>query len=145
MADSQFRERRSAFKDETDEAPDTTVADAEPAAAEAEIAKADTTADATAEPAEAEPADDFMEGVELPPASFLEIVQYLAIQAIQFLGDMPLNEAGERRVMPREAKHFIDLLGILEESTRGNLSAEESRVLEQILADLRVRWLAVGK
>ncbi|CAN5200305.1 hypothetical protein BH18GEM1_BH18GEM1_01960 [soil metagenome] len=134
MVENRFRERRSAFSDEKQE--------------EAEIAPTTTTAEAlTAEPPSApseEPGPDALEDIDLPEASFLEIVQYFAIQAIQFLGEMPLNEGGERRVMPREAKHFIDLLGILEERTRGNLSDEESRFLEQILTDLRMRYLQVG-
>lgn len=87
---------------------------------------------------------DGLDEIELPEASFLEIVQYFVIQAIQFLGDMPMNEQGERRVMPREAKHFIDLLGVLEERTRGNLPDGEARYLEQLLADLRVRYLQVS-
>lgn len=91
-----------------------------------------------------EETESLADEIELPEPSFLEIVQYFAIQAIQFLGDMPMNEQGERRVMPSEAKHFIDLLGILEERTRGNLPDGEARYLEQLLADLRVRYLQVS-
>lgn len=88
------------------------------------------------------PADVYGPG-GLPAPSFAEIVQVFALQALQFLGEVPLNEAGERHVFPEEAKHFIDLLGILQERTRGNLSPDESRFLEQLLADLRVRYLRI--
>jgi hypothetical protein len=40
------------------------------------------------------------------------------------------------------ARHTIDLLGVLEEKTRGNLSGEEERLLSQVLFDLRTRYVA---
>lgn len=43
------------------------------------------------------------------------------------------------------AQHMIEILGLLEEKTRGNLSAEERQLLEQVLFELRVRFMeAVG-
>lgn len=155
MTDGKFRERRSAYteEDREDGAGRTAKptfdepAEAPPASRTQPTTEAPPsaeTAERSAEPRAAEADLDPLAGVELPPASFIEIVQYFAIQAIQFLGEMPLNDAGERRVMPREAKHFIDLLGILQEKSRGNLSPEESRYLEDFLADLRLRYLRVG-
>jgi len=38
------------------------------------------------------------------------------------------------------ARHTIDMLGILEEKTRGNLTGEEERLLHQVLMDLRLRF-----
>ncbi|HUP01995.1 MAG TPA: DUF1844 domain-containing protein [Gemmatimonadota bacterium] len=157
MTESKFRERRSAFVEEDEEGQEETdeALAAEPSPAEPSSAGPPPAAAPRAGPTETGPLGareedrdggefDPLEGIELPEASFLEIVQYFAIQAIQFLGDMPLNEEGERRVMPREAKHFIDLLGILEDRTRGNLTAEEARYLDGILTDLRLRYLRIG-
>ena len=149
MTDGKFRERRSAYteEDQEDGAGGTAEPTLDEPAESPRAARTPPAADAD-EPSPEPPVEtadlDPLAGVELPPASFLEIIQYFAIQAIQFLGEMPLNEAGERRVMPREAKHFIDLLGILQEKTRGNLTPEESRYLEDFLADLRLRYLRVG-
>lgn len=86
---------------------------------------------------------DRLDRMEIPEASFLEIVQPLEIQALQFLGEVPITETGEKRVLPRWAKHVIDLLGLLEERTRGNLPEEEKQYLEQVLAELRMRYLRV--
>lgn len=88
---------------------------------------------------------DRLDQMEIPEPSFFEIVQPLEIQALQFLGVVPLTEGGEKRVLPRWAKHVIDLLGLIEERTRGNLSDEEKRYLETVLTELRTRYLQVSK
>lgn len=87
---------------------------------------------------------DRLDQIEIPEASFLEIVQPLEIQALQFLGEVPLTESGEKRVLPRWAKHVIDLLGLLEERTRGNLPEDEMQYLDQVLTELRMRYLRVS-
>jgi hypothetical protein len=43
------------------------------------------------------------------------------------------------------ARQTIDLLALLEKKTRGNLSGEEERLLEQVLCDLRMRYVEVSK
>ncbi|HYV05968.1 MAG TPA: DUF1844 domain-containing protein, partial [Blastocatellia bacterium] len=43
------------------------------------------------------------------------------------------------------ARHLIDMLGMLQTKTRGNLTAEEDSLLENILADLRMQFVAVSK
>ena len=43
------------------------------------------------------------------------------------------------------AKHSIDMLALLEEKTRGNLDGEEERILQQVLYDLRMRYVAIAK
>ena len=59
------------------------------------------------------------------------------------LGDAPHPESGEVKIDLGLAKQTIDILGMLEEKTRGNLTADEARFLEGLLADLRLRY--VGK
>jgi hypothetical protein len=129
MTDGKFRERRSAFSDETGlgaEIP-SEVRETPPEPIRDEVVSRD-------------PVDH----IELPEPSFLEIVQYLALQAMQFMGDVPIGADGERRVLPDQAKHFIDLLEILHHRTEGNLSDAEAQILEQILADLQVRFLQLS-
>ena len=65
-------------------------------------------------------------------------------RALGFLGQLPLTPEGDRRVLPQWAKHEIDLLGILEERTRGNLPAEERQALDQTLDQLRTLYLKVA-
>ncbi|NIP84832.1 MAG: DUF1844 domain-containing protein [Planctomycetales bacterium] len=81
----------------------------------------------------------------LPPADFQTIVSLLATQAMISLGALPNPLDGKVTVHPQQAKHFIDLLSVLEQKTRGNLSAEESAVLERLLHELRMVFLSVGK
>jgi hypothetical protein len=80
----------------------------------------------------------------LPPASFSLLVQTLSLQALAALGQVP-DPAG-KATGPRLdlAKHTIDLLGILEEKTKGNLTAEEAALLENILHELRLAYVALS-
>ena len=86
-----------------------------------------------------------MAAMEVPPPSFLELVEPHVEMAFRFLGELPLTPDGERRVLPRWAKREIDLLGILEQRTKGNLPPDEEQFLEQALDQLRTLYLkAVG-
>lgn len=149
MNEKRFHDRRSAHIQEAE----TPAAEAPPAEPETPAAPAAAPGPEAVRPAAPSPAAEAPAGeagpadlygpAGLPAPSFVEIVQVFALQALQFLGEVPLNEAGERHVYPEEAKHFIDLLGILEQKTRGNLTPEETRFLEQLLSDLRLRYLKV--
>jgi hypothetical protein len=66
----------------------------------------------------------------------------LATTALESLGQAPGSEGGEPRVDLTQARHMIDLLEILQEKTRGNLTAGEEGLLEHLLFDLRMRYLA---
>jgi hypothetical protein len=79
----------------------------------------------------------------LPPASFELLVFSLAIQAQMELG---LGEPSEGHVPDLDiARHTIDLLAILQQKTKGNLTLEEQRLLENTLTELRFRYVqAVG-
>jgi hypothetical protein len=71
-----------------------------------------------------------------PSARFLELVAMLAGQA-----ELLLVGTEEMPAQPAEAQRVIDYLGVLEEKTTGNLSAEESKVLSSILYQLRTHFL----
>ena len=61
------------------------------------------------------------------------------------LGDAPSLEGNApERNLPL-ARQTIDLLGILQEKTRNNLSGEEERLLDQALYDLRLRFIEISK
>jgi hypothetical protein len=97
------------------------------------------------EPAEPEADLDQLEDMEVPEPSFLELIEPHIEMALRFLGELPLTPEGERRVLPRWAKREIDLLGILEQRTRGNLPPPEQEYLQQALDHLRTMYLKVSR
>lgn len=78
--------------------------------------------------------------VPLPPPSFEFLVLSLRIQAESQLA---APEGGEKDPPAdlRLARHFIDLLAMLQDKTRGNLSLEEQRLLDNTVTELRFRYL----
>jgi hypothetical protein len=69
----------------------------------------------------------------------------LSHSALVHLGDAPSPEGGRPDRDLALAKQTIDLLGILQEKTRNNLSGEEERLLDQVLYDLRLRFVEISK
>ena len=82
-------------------------------------------------------------GRELPPANFPTLVNTLITQALFYLGDLA-PQGGEPVVNLDMAKHQIDLLAVLEEKTRGNLTEEEQRLLDTALYEARMRYVSVA-
>jgi Domain of unknown function (DUF1844) len=64
-----------------------------------------------------------------------------ASSALVNLGEATEPGSGERRVDLEQAREAIDMLLLLRDKTRGNLSAEESRLLEGVLYDLQMRFV----
>ena len=83
---------------------------------------------------EGDPLDD--------PASFLSLIMSLASNAAASLGMMPHPVTGETGVDLQTAKHWVDVLGMLEEKTQGNLDEQEAQMLENLLADLRMQYVS---
>ena len=76
------------------------------------------------------------------PASFLSLVMSLASNAAASLGMMPHPVTGETGVDLQTAKHWIDVLGMLEHKTKGNLDRQEAHTVENLLADLRMQYVS---
>jgi hypothetical protein len=76
---------------------------------------------------------------------FNDLVQVLASQALMYMGAVPDPQTGKAVVSPPMAKAHIDLLGIVEEKTKGNLDEEETKLLEGILYELRMQFVELGK
>lgn len=89
------------------------------------------------------PAADGAEPGELPPASFDSLVDLIASQAIMGLGAYADRNTGRVMIDLQGSRFSIDLLQVLEEKTKGNLSAEESSRLQQILVELRSRFVQI--
>lgn len=83
--------------------------------------------------------------IPVPPASFTFLVESILMQTQIQLGLFNLGEKQEDSEpnLPL-ARHSIDLLGMLQEKTKGNLSVEEQRLLENGLTELRFRYVQVA-
>jgi hypothetical protein len=78
--------------------------------------------------------------------TFLGFILSLAHTAAVHFGDVPDPVSGE--TIPANlpaAQQMIDILSLLEEKTRGNLTAEERQFMEQILYELRLRYVEASK
>jgi hypothetical protein len=78
--------------------------------------------------------------------SFTAFMLSLATTAAVHFGDIPdpvSGQTGERNLPA--AQQMIDILSLLEEKTRGNLTAEERQLLEQVLFELRMRYVEASK
>ncbi len=82
---------------------------------------------------------------ELPPADFRALVATLASQAMMGLGAYADPQSGRAVIDIQGAQFAIDLLGVIEEKTRGNLTADEASELTEILAQLRARFVQIAK
>ena len=74
--------------------------------------------------------------------SFIAFVLSLASTAAIHFGDLPDPVSGERATPNLDgAAQMIEILSLLDQKTRGNLTAEERQVLEQVLYELRLRFV----
>ena len=74
--------------------------------------------------------------------SFTAFVLSLASTAAIHFGDLPDPVTGQPADVNLDgAAQMIEILGLLDQKTRGNLTAEERQVLEQVLYELRLRFL----
>jgi len=82
---------------------------------------------------------------QLPPANFVTLVNSLMMQTLMAMGGVEDPESKKRIVDLNLARFHIDMLGVLEEKTRGNLTDEENKVLAQVLHELRMNFLGFAK
>jgi Domain of unknown function (DUF1844) len=80
----------------------------------------------------------------LPHVDFTTFVLSLSHSALMHLGEAP-TETGAIELDLALARQTIDLVGMLEEKTKGNLTGDEERLVAQILFDLRMRYVERSK
>lgn len=86
---------------------------------------------------------DYQEkGGGFPEVNFATFVITLSTSALLYLGEIPDPETNKPVVNLPLAKHTIDTLGMLKEKTQGNLTPDESKILDQFLYDLRMKYVA---
>src|SRR5215210_7518144 len=77
------------------------------------------------------------------PASFVSFLMSIASNAASALGMMEHPVTHQRDVDVELGKHWIDVLGMLQKKTTGNLTPQEKRMLEGLLADLRMQYVSL--
>jgi hypothetical protein len=134
-------------KPETTPTPAVATAPEAAAAAPQAESKPEPEASAAAPEEETAPGDEEMSQEELAeaqdPASFISLVMSLASNAASALGMMEHPVTHQREVDPELGKHWIDVLGMLQKKTNGNLSRAELNMLEGLLHDLRMHYVAL--
>jgi len=81
----------------------------------------------------------------LPEISFSALVISLSTQALMHLGEIPNPISGKVEKDISVAKQMIDIIGVLGEKTRGNLDQGEDKLMEEVLYDLRMRYVEAAK
>lgn len=81
----------------------------------------------------------------LPSIDFATFILSLSHSALMHLGEVPDPETNATLVDLGLAKQNVDILGLLEEKTKGNLTGDEERLLAQVLFDLRMRYVEKSK
>jgi hypothetical protein len=131
-----------------EEQPKPTVETAQASAAAAAAPEAAATQPSAAPPErkanepQREPDEDELSALE-DPAGFVSFVMSIASNAASSLGMMEHPVTHSREVNLDIAKHWIDVLGMLETKTRNNLLPQEEKILEGLLADLRMQYVSL--
>ena len=77
------------------------------------------------------------------PASFVSFLMLLAQNAASALGMVEHPVTHQRDVDIESGKHWIDILGMLQKKTAGNLTRQEGRMLDGLLSDLRMQYVSL--
>ena len=92
-----------------------------------------------------ESAGDQTQSAQLPKADFKSLMGVLASQAIMGLGAVADPKSGRVVIDLDGARFSIDLLGVLEEKTKNNLSDEEATELKQVVTELQARFVQIAQ
>jgi hypothetical protein len=98
-----------------------------------------------AEGTEGERGEKKSEPYPLPEIDFSSFIFSLSTSALLHLGEIPDPVTHKREKDLPLPKQTIDILGILKEKTRGNLTPDEDKLMENILTDLRWRYVREAK
>lgn len=76
---------------------------------------------------------------------FSSFVISLATQALVMLGEVPHPETNQKSVDLEAAKQMIDILGLMERKTKGNLTDQETHLLQEVLTSIRIAYVNKNK
>lgn len=80
-----------------------------------------------------------------PPADFSTFVISLSTAALLHLGEIPDPQTQTISRNIGLARHTIDMIDMLKQKTTGNLTEAEARLIDNILYDLRMRYVSIAK
>lgn len=78
---------------------------------------------------------------KMPPVEFSGFIVSLAQAALMQLGDIPDPTTGQPVRNKDQARYSIDLIDMLSEKTKGNLTEEEQTLIQRVLSDLKLRFV----
>jgi hypothetical protein len=76
-----------------------------------------------------------------PTMTFSSFVMSLGMQALMALGEMPAPDGAEMPQNKEAAQQSIEILGVIKDKTKGNLEPDESRLLEEVLHNVRMAFV----
>jgi hypothetical protein len=82
---------------------------------------------------------------DVPDVDFSTFIAMLANNVMMFLGQIPDPVSQQRRRDLQQAKHTIDMLLMLRDKTRGNLTAEETQLMQELLPQLQMAYVAASR
>lgn len=123
-------------------APESAIAQTPAAEVSASTQSTQPQAASTAAHESAEPDEDEVPDAE-NPAGFANFIMSIASNAASSLGMIEHPVTHKREVDLESAKHWIDILGMLQRKTNGNLAPQEEKILESLLADLRMQYVSL--
>jgi hypothetical protein len=99
------------------------------------------------EPAKVDDSPDVATASEKPPETidFAQFVYSLATTTMVHLGEIAEPTTGQKMENLEAARQMIDILSILQEKTEGNLTSDESKLLEGLLYELRMKFVSKNK
>jgi hypothetical protein len=81
----------------------------------------------------------------MPQATFLSLLNMLGVEAAMHLGLMEMQDGQRTPVDLEAARHMVDMIGMLKEKTQGNLAPDEEALLDNVLSDLRMQFVALSR
>jgi Domain of unknown function (DUF1844) len=81
---------------------------------------------------------------DTPEINFEHFLFSLSTSALLFLGEIPHPETKEKKVDLGQARQSIEILGMLREKTKGNLTPGEQTLLDGMLSELRLRFVSLS-
>ncbi|HOX54980.1 MAG: DUF1844 domain-containing protein [Candidatus Omnitrophica bacterium] len=85
------------------------------------------------------------ESVQVPEVDFMNFITSLSLQSLISLGEIESPFTGNKEVNIKQARFLIDTLDMIKEKTKGNLTDEESKVLDTMLYELKMKYIEKGK
>lgn len=79
----------------------------------------------------------------MPPVDFGMFITSLGMQALMALGEIENPGTGKKEKELSQAKYLIDLIEMLQKKTKGNLNEAETKIIDQLLYELRMKYISL--